>query len=296
MKLDELIYKRMVEQTSLTNELTTYAGVPAVFYSEIPDAKQLGWKNNQYPRICYYFDMQANQERKSVGELVVTLMCLNNSSQLPEQIEPVIRDCLKDVFLTPEHSSPYCFTWSGTDSFSFQNEEGSNKVSNDLIIGCDIKFDILEYPQQITTDPDPIVAMNRYMKNIFPEAIILGLDMVPEIMEAGSRKPVFYCRLIETEKGQETNTVAWMNSKIAVHVFCPSPDIRLKTVMSLANTLSLDGEVIMLDYSPMTIKKLQVDHQADYFKDGQLYVTGHYGLLRFQSKQNKVNHININLR
>ena len=53
---------------------------------------------------------------------------------------------------------------------------------------------------------------------------------------------------------------------------------------AIANSISLDGEIIMLDYSPMFIKCLQANYKSDYLKDGQIFVTGRYGLLRFKAK------------
>ena len=60
--------------------------------------------------------------------------------------------------------------------------------------------------------------------------------------------------------------------------------MRLKMAADIANHLSLDGEVIMLDYSPMFIKRLQVNYKSDYLKEGQVFITGHYGLLRYKAK------------
>ena len=59
---------------------------------------------------------------------------------------------------------------------------------------------------------------------------------------------------------------------------------RIKIVAAIANRISLDGEIIMLDHSPMTITRLQTDYQSDYLKEGQLFVTVHYGLLRYRAK------------
>ena len=53
---------------------------------------------------------------------------------------------------------------------------------------------------------------------------------------------------------------------------------------AIANSISLDGEIIMLDHSPMFIKRLQANYKSDYLKDGQIFVTGHYGLLRYKAK------------
>ena len=79
-----------------------------------------------------------------------------------------------------------------------------------------------------------------------------------------------------------------MDGKIAVHVLYPAADLRQKWVMALANGLTLDGEVVMLDKSPMRIKRLQVNNKADYLKEGQLFVTVHYGLLRYKPKEHMI--------
>ena len=112
----------------------------------------------------------------------------------------------------------------------------------------------------------------------------MGYDRMEEITEATAERPVIYCRLMSVEKAEETNTVAWMDGKIAVHILCPESEKRLKMAAAIANHMSLDGEIIMLDYSPMFVRRLQVNYRSDYLKDGQVFVTGHYGLLRYMAK------------
>lgn len=153
-----------------------------------------------------------------------------------------------------------------------------------MTIGSEIRFDILEYPSQETSDPDPIMATNQYIKGIYPECLIMGYDRMEEITEATAERPVIYCRLLSADKAEETNTVAWMDGRIAVHILCPDSGKRLKMAAAIANSISLDGEIIMLDYSPMFIKRLQANYKSDYLKDGQIFVTGHYGLLRYRAK------------
>lgn len=38
----------------------------------------------------------------------------------------------------------------------------------------------------------------------------------------------------------------------------------------------------------MRIKRLQVNNKADYLKEGQLFVTVHYGLLRYKPKEHMI--------
>lgn len=283
MNLEQLIYSRFANSKNLTKCLAVFKEHPAIFNPEPPDPILEEWRGGkQYPQVIYNFDMQANEERKSIGTLTVTLICQNTTDVMPETIEPEIKKCLRDVLIKPENSSPYAFAWARTDTFSVQEKK------NDLLIGSEIRFDILEYPDQQTTDPDPIMAANQYIKEIYPECLVIGLDRMNEIVEATRETPVAYCRLIAIEKDRETNTVAWMDGKIAVHILCPDSDTRIKMATAIANQLSLDGEVIMLDGSPMFVKRLQVNYKSDYLKDGQIFVTVHYGLLRYRQKKHRM--------
>lgn len=133
------------------------------------------------------------------------------------------------------------------------------------------------------------MAMNKFVKELYPECIVVGLDRMEEITEASRETPVIYCRLNSMEKVEETNTVVWMDGKLAIHILCPDTDMRLKMAAAITNAMSLDGEVTMLDYSPMFIRKLQMDNKSDYLKDGQIFVTGRYGLLRYKAKPHQLN-------
>lgn len=293
MNLSELIYKRFSESEGLTKHLTTFEGNPAVFSPEPPENNQNGWGGNtQYPKIVYNYDMQANEERNSVGTLAVSLLCQNTEDVIPEAIEPEVRKCLRDVILTPENGTPCCFAWARTDGFT-EDDKTDNPY---MTIGCEVRFDILEYPSLETTEPDPVVATNRYIKKLFPECIVMGYDRMDEITEASADRPVAYCRLISVEKSEETNTVAWMDGRIAVHILCPDSPTRVKMATAIANQMSLDGEIIMLDYSPMFIRRLQANYKSDYLKSGQVFVTGHYGLLRYKAKSHALKKVHAEFR
>lgn len=279
MILEELIHKRFSGSENLTEHLAVFNGMPAIFSPEPPDESQEGWGGNtQYPQIIYSFDMQANEERHSAGTLSVSLLCQNTTEITPEAIEPLVRDCLRDVILKPEGGTPYCFAWARTDAFTIDEKKGS------VTIGSEVRFDILEYPSQETSDPDPVMATNKYIKELYPECMIMGYDRMEEIAEATGERPVIYCRLVSADKSEETNTVAWMDGRIAVHILCPESETRLKLAAAIANHTSLDGEIIMLDHSPMFIKRLQANYKSDYLKDGQIFLTVRYGLLRYRAK------------
>ncbi len=279
MNLSELIYKRFSESEGLTKYLAVFSGSPAIFNPEPPGDDHEGWNGKiHYPMIVYNFDLQANEERNSVGTLIVSLFCQNTASVMPEKIELEVRECLRDVLLKPDGESLYAFTWARTDAFSMPEKK------KDILIGCDICFDILEYTNQETTDPDPVLAVCRYVKELHPECIVIGTDRMERITEASKDVPVIYCRLVSIDKAEETNTVAWMDGRVAIHILCPDSGKRMKMAAAVTNKMSLDGEIIMLDKSPMFIRRLQVNYKSDYLKDGQIFITGHYGLLRYKRK------------
>ena len=290
MTLEELIYKRFTESEILVSQLAVYAGKPAVFRPVSPEGNQEGWEGKtQFPQLIYNFDLQANEERKSAGTLSVSLLCQNTTEITPEDIEPEVRRCLKDVLLKPEHGMPYAFTWARSDAFEME------ETKSRLVIGSEIRFDILEYISQETSDPDPVMAVSQYIKSLYPECWVIGLDQMGEITEAAIQ-PVIYCRLVSVEKSEETNTVAWMDGRIAVHILCPDSGRRMKMVADIANQISLAGEIMMLDHSPMFIKRLQTNYQSDYLKDGQIVITGHFGLLRYRAKNPILRKTNITYR
>lgn len=289
MNLEELICKRLSEAKNLTKCLTRYAGQPAIFTPEAPGDREAGWgRATQYPRAVFNFDMQADGERKSAGTLSVAIICRNDSEAVPELIEPAVKKALKDVLLKDDNGTLYAFAWARTEGFSMTEEK------NELLIGSEIRFDIMEYPQQETTDPDPIMAMARYIKDLYPDSIVVGIDKIADETEASKEAPVFYCRLTEIEKLEETNTVVWMNGKIAISLLCPDGATRLKMAAAVLNSLSLDGEVTMLDDSPMFMERLTANLKSDYLKDGQIFVTGRYGLLRYKAVGYPLRHPNIN--
>lgn len=289
MTIEDLIYKRLSEAESLTKYLARYARQPAIFTPEAPGDREAGWgRATQYPRAVFNFDMQADGERKSAGTLSVTLICRNDSEAVPELIEPAVKKALKDVLLKDDNGTLYAFAWARTEGFSMTEEK------NELLIGSEIRFDIMEYPQQETTDPDPVMAMSRYIKELYPDSIVVGIDKMADETEASKEAPVFYCRLTEIEKLEETNTVVWMNGKIAISLLCPDGTTRLKMAAAVLNSLSLDGEVTMLDDSPMFMERLTANLKSDYLKDGQIFATGRYGLLRYKAVGYPLRHPNIN--
>ncbi len=279
MNLKQLIYKRLIDTKEIWSLCAEYAGRPAIFDTEAPSDQQSGWNGRtQYPRINIILDMQANEERSSSGTLIITIYTERTSMVILE-LEAMVKSCFRDLLISPSDGGPYSFAWSRTEPFTLQGN----------IMGMEIAFDIMEYSGQQTTDPDPVVALSRYIKEMYPESLVLGIDRPGEFADA-SEAPVFYCRIVTMNKadGHNMNTVAWMDCRIAVHLLCPDKAANLKMVAALTHHLSVDERIILLDGSSMNIPEVRLDKGADYLKTGQLYISGRFGLLKYREKPHTI--------
>ncbi len=265
--------------------LAEYCGTPAVFFGDAPDDNQDGWPHGQsMPRISFTYDTLADKERKSAGSLYVSIYCVNNASgrtAFPEDIAPLVIKLLKDVIFSPDDFGVFYCAWNRTEQFSLKETKSTSAAyTNNLVVGCDITFDILEYPVQTSTDPDPVMALNQYIADAVPEAVILHHHEIDDFIETSGRKPVVYVRNAGYRLDRQTNTVCWMKGALYIHLLCPESSVRMQVVTALANRIALDGEIIMLDGSPMFVNAIEGNNSADYMAEGQMKLETMYGILR----------------
>lgn len=294
MTLVELIYKRLAGNEGITRHLAEYNGHPAVFYQNIPKDNETGWENSQgFPRICYRFAFKAGSGAVWTRAVCITVYYGSNMDYLSQIIESEIMDLFHNVLAAPDGSSLYFLNNHKTEALNFDGQRvdsfGRNKN------WCNIWFDLMEYPQQETGEPDPVRGFNEYIKKIWPNSFAAGFDRGEDFILTDGPDIVFYCTPASVKKGRETNTAVWMEGELVIYIICPSASVRLKKITELANRLSLDGEVLMPDGAPVLIRNLQADNTADYLKKGQLFVSVEYGLLRYRSTPEKLKNINIHI-
>lgn len=275
MTLEDLIYKRLIETEPIKNALAAFQEGPAVFYQMAPDDKADGWREKrQYPRLDFIVDMQANPERHTSGVLTLNIWCSEAGAQ-PEELEPAVRASLCDIFIQPENGPPFSLAWARSDAF----EQRSQAKPATLIVGITITFDVFAFPAQESIDPDPILAINEFVKSWAPGAVVIGKDAIKSFFSATTKRPAFYFRLASLQSYQETNTVVWMNGVIAGHIFA-EPEGRLQWLKALVDELAIRGEVTMLDTSPMFLQTIKADSAADRLTTGQLRLNIRFGILR----------------
>ena len=275
MTLEDLIYTRLSDPDGPAAKLARYGEAPAIFYQAAPEDTAAGWDGKrQYPRIDYTVDMQANPERQSCGVLTLNIWCSEQCAP-PEDLEPEVRAMMREVFMQPDESPPYSLAWVRSDAFEGRSQ--ANPAT--LVNGITVLFDLFAFPVQETTDPDPILAINDYVKQGAPDALVIGKDTLERFQIATTDQPIFYFRLASLQLQRETNTVAWMDGMIAGYIYAPE-ETRLKWLKALVDVLSLDGEVTMLDTSPMFLRGIKADSAADPLTVGQLRLQIRFGLLR----------------
>ncbi len=283
--LNELINNRLASDKEISEKLAKYDGEPAIFNTEFPSDQQTGWEGNpQYPRICYRVDMQVNQERSASGTLHVTIYTDKNPLEL-EKLETLVRGRLKDVLMKPHDQAPFCVAWSRTEPYLIEGM---------AVIYKDILYDILEYPGQETTDPDPVMAVSAYVKELYPESVVLGIDRIGDYTNP-AEKPVFFCRLEEVQSTDRhcMHTIAWFNARVAVHLLYPNALTRLKIIAGLYQKMGIDEEIPMLDQSPFNLDEITMNSKADYLREGQLTLTGKYGCLRRSEKKHNLMGVSV---
>lgn len=280
MQLHELIWKRLTADQKVTAGLSRYGSAPAIFTPEAPPDNAMGWNGKaNYPRIVFAADLSANEERKCQGSMVLSVYSENDGTFDFEASTIAIRNCLCNVILMPENESPYCLAWNRSDGFQI---EGTN------ICGQELQFDILEYPSQVTTDPDPVEALNAYLKSLYPEALVMWHDRMEQAEVITAGRPIMYCRLESDQEDYSTMGVTWMECSLAVHVFSPNAGERAKYARTVAKELATDGEFDMLDHSPFLVSSVSVTPSSDYLRAGQLRISGRYGILRNRERKKKL--------
>lgn len=278
--MEALIKKALGSDPIIAPMLATWNGEPAVFYQTAPPDKDRGWSRIQYPRVDYAVDWTYNPERKADGACQINVWCLNNGeTAFPEDIGDAIRESLRDLFIIGADGELYSLEWQRTDGFE---AGGQNEP---LTIGVTLSFDILAFPNQQTVSPDPVAGLNTYIKAIAPDVLVAGVDVFPELFRPLEDRPVVYVRLVgDISAMRNSYAVAWMDVSLAVHIFAPHPTMQKLAARQITNRIALDGECKLDDGSPMLIQRVAINTGANPLRQGQITISGRYGVLREPEK------------
>lgn len=294
MQLDAMVYQRLIGDPGLASLLTTHDGKPAIFYQQAPHSEHKGWAEKQYPRIDYTINMMEDPARNTSGILTTHVWCDATSEAEPETIEIRLRQLLHAVFARPD-DTPYCIAWVRSDAWRIGNKDETTEET----FGTTLTFDLIAFPPQTTTSPDPIDAINAWTKALLPDATVIGLDDFEGWLEPTKDTPVIYWRNVQHSVHQQKHVMTWLNVTLEGHVFARSAQDRLAVLVQIETAAAMANHITMDDSSPMFIMQITMMQQMNYIRQGQIVARARYGILQDWYKNPpagpKLNDINLSL-
>lgn len=286
--IEPIIYQHLSHSIILPEYLTTYAGKPAIFNMMAPADTEPEWEDQQqYPRLIFELNMQEDPERKISGTLMVDYYYPSDAGYFREDIEPIIKKSLDGWFFSDE-TDTIAAQWQQTDPFTTPD-------TGNRIVGFTMTFNVIAFPSQLTTDPDPVKTLNDYIKKLYENCTLVGIDNVSQPWKPSEEKPAVYCRMTRIEPGKITGGyhVTWYDATIQVHILSPSKNTNSIVLKTIIEELQAATRIIMPDDSPFMINRMIVDNGADALRAGQLTVTGIYGVLRKYPNVPVMQNINV---
>ena len=283
--IEQLIYKALKDDVGIIDCMATYDGQPAIFYREAPQDTDPGWYEGKcFPRadfnVCWSYD----EEHKKVCKMVLNVWCLNESGPYPEDIGNVFTKNMSDLILA-EEDGVYCTVWSSTESFEGTSVEPKT-------VGVTITFEILNFPDYRTFEPDPVVAVQSHIKRLIPDCLIIWNDEMQEHYKPENERPVVYVRMsCEPTMTSATYSVSWYKCTMTIHLMAPDFRERQRWLQVLIRGLSSESGALMTDQSFITYTKMSHNVSADPLCTGQITLTASYGVLNDHPEHERLNHI-----
>lgn len=284
----QLIQNLVSQDSQIGSMLAKYDGDPAFFYGKAPADSRLKWGTTKYPRVDFSVDMRQDPERKTAGTMAVniyvTTECPDIGGRDPDRaIEERLIALLSGTFFTDQEMGTFCTEWERSDGFTLETQ---NAETHPEVYGMTAIFQIMEFPPQITTDPDPIQGLCRWTKDHFPEMAVIGYDGLPPVFRPTNLHPAVYWRFEGTATtDRQSYAVTWYTGTFCAHVITDSVMERNRWIKAITEKLQLEGEVILPDTSPMFVKQITVRHGADPLREGQIEISGQYGVPEQQRRE-----------
>lgn len=268
--MESLIRRRLASNENLRALLANFGDEPAIFYQKVP--ADTDSPESLYPQIIFTTDKYADATRGAAGILNVDII----TSQLttpPEEIERLVRETLEGIFFRPQIGEIFSLKWQRTDVFT---EPASERTP--LIIGATMTFEIYEWINAETSDPDPVQALNEWA-SLLDDFAIIGVTEFEEIYEPTRERPAIYFDVQKVKSVEITNSAVWLDVTITLHVFAPDVRSRREWLTALNQRLLLEDAVRLADGCPMRL--LDSEYlTASSEVQGQIRYVFRYGLRR----------------
>ncbi len=281
----QLIQEQVSADAQIAGMLAAYNGKPAFFYQKAPSDSRAGWGEPRYPRADFNLDTRHDPERRAEGTLTVNIWCTTECPAVgdldPDRvIEQRLLELISGTFYTGGDRETICAEWERSDEFI------SEETTSPEAYGLTMTFVLMAFPLQITTDPDPIQGLNIWTKRHFPDMTAIAYDGMPPIWKPTDGNPAIYWRFAGTSATDiQSYAATWYTGAFAAHIIAKSVPERNKWTKALMERAQIDGEIILPDTSPMFIKGIAARNSADPLREGQMELTGRYGVLAQHRKE-----------
>lgn len=271
--MEQVITEYLRGSPELNAQLAKYGDAAAVFCQKAPDDGDPGWAGGrQFPRAVFLLDMAGDPQREREGTLAVDLFCL--PPDVPEELEPLVREWVDGRFFL-SGARLLSAAWRASNYFT----EAAEKAD-----GVTVSFDLVEYPVQALSDPDPVRLLGEYVREQYPQGAVIGLgDWEEAAVTPSKERPVFYCRLTELKPwGQVPDTFhcVWRTASLGLYIAAGDRREELAIADRLAIDLARRRRLFFPDKGPMLIEPPVVQPSTSPQRTPYLTVEGHFGILR----------------
>lgn len=264
---EEGIYRKLVDDNSVTELLAVCGGSPAIDRITSPtDMNGMWGENPQFPRIVYFTEWSSQTDRIIAGKLIVYIFLTNRFPiSTAEQIESAVNKSLSNVIFNTSRGV-FCCSWQGSEYFNLDEGEP-------VILATRMSYDIRAFPDQRTfLDPDPVPAVNNFLHEADDQLLVINRDELPDILIP--EYPVCYVRSLQVANaGRDTYARRYTNFKGMIHYICTDPSLTRKVMGRITQKLYIEGEINMEDNSQLLITdnghNISVNYLNDSLLDGQ---------------------------
>lgn len=287
--IEQALYEHLKSQMSLSPFLATYNGSPAVFNQEAPADRDGGWgQGPQYGRVVFSVNMEGDPERCMGGVLAVDSLC-KEGEQVPEQMEPVIRDLIHGWFFS-KGTFTVAAQWKNSDYFT---------EIKDHVIGCTSSFNLLGFPVLTTSEPDVVRRINTWTSQRFENLHVINHDPLPSTAwkPTGDESAVYW-RLLTDGPAKwipDTFQTIWRTATLKCHIFSKDNASAAAVARSITTALYADKRMMKDGESPIMVNRANtVDLGADPLRTGQLTVEATYGIIVNFENEKSIQNIKYN--
>jgi len=127
----------------------------------------------------------------------------------------------------------------------------------------------------LTYDPDPVAALRNWTAAIWPE-----VQTDPAAWTPADATPGVYWRLVRLTPAEMTAAVTWLDAQLMAHVLAPGAATRLQWIRKLSEGLAKQRRINLSDNSPLFLRAVAADSEADPMRRGQVQLTARFGVLQ----------------